>query len=57
MQPITQGKNLIITGQTGPCKNYLANALCIIALRRFKTAWYMKASKLIIDLEKQKIMV
>ena len=33
-------------------KSYLANALCICALRQFKTARYMKASQLINELSK-----
>lgn len=53
---VTQGKNLIITGQTGSGKSYLANALCISALRRFKTSRYMKASQLINDLEKTEVL-
>lgn len=53
---VTQGKNLIITGQTGSGKSYLANALCISALRRFKTSRYMKASQLINDLEKAEVL-
>lgn len=46
---IEQGKNLVITGKTSSGKSYLANALCICALRQFKTARYIKASQLIND--------
>lgn len=49
---IEQGKNLVITGKTSSGKSYLANALCICALRQFKTARYMKASQLINELSK-----
>lgn len=49
---IDQGKNLIITGKTSSGKSYLANALCICALRRFKTVKYIKASQLINELSK-----
>lgn len=49
---IEQGKNLVITGKTSSGKSYLANALCICALRQFKTTRYMKASQLINELSK-----
>ena len=39
---IDHGKNLIITGKTSSGKRYLANALCISALRQFKTVKYIK---------------
>jgi len=47
---IGQGRNLMITGQTGSGKSYLANALCISALRQFRTVRYIRASHLINDL-------
>lgn len=49
---IDHGKNLIITGKTSSGKSYLANALCISALRQFKTVKYIKASQLINELSK-----
>lgn len=49
---IEQGKNLVITGKTSSGKSYLANALCICALRQFKAARYMKANQLINELSK-----
>lgn len=49
---IDQGKNLIITGKTSSGKSYLANALCICALKQFKTARYIKASQIINELAK-----
>lgn len=49
---VEQGKNLIITGKTSSGKSYLANALCICALREFKTVKYTKASQLINELAK-----
>lgn len=49
---VEQGKNLIITGKTSSGKSYLANALCICALRKFKTVRYIKASQLINELAK-----
>lgn len=49
---IDQGRNLIVTGKTSSGKSYLANALCISALRGFKTVRYIKASQLINELAK-----
>lgn len=49
---IEHGKNLIVTGKTSSGKSYLSNALCICALRRFKTVKYIKASRLINELSK-----
>lgn len=49
---IEQGRNLMITGQTGSGKSYLANALCVSALRQFKTVKYIRASQLIDDLNR-----
>ncbi len=53
---IDQGKNLVITGKTSSGKSYMANALCICALRQFKTARYIKASQLINDLSRAEKM-
>ena len=49
---IKQGRNLIITEKTSSGKSYLGNALCICALRQFKTVRYIKASQLIDELSK-----
>jgi len=49
---IERGRNLIVTGQTSSGKTYLSNALCICALRSFKTVKYIKASQLINELAK-----
>jgi len=47
---VDQGKNLVITGKTSSGKSYLANALAICALKRFKTTRYYKASGLMNEL-------
>jgi len=52
---IEEGRNLIITGKTGAGKSYLANALCIAALRQFKTARYIRANTLMNELEQARI--
>lgn len=49
---IEKGRNLIITGKTSSGKSYLANALSICALRKFRTVRYIKASQLINELTK-----
>ena len=49
-QWIEQGKNLLITGATGTGKSYLSNALCIAALRQFKTVRYVRACHLMDEL-------
>lgn len=49
---ISQGRNLMVTGQTGSGKSYLANALCISALRQFKMVKYIRASHLIDELNR-----
>lgn len=53
---VEQGKNLIVTGKSSSGKSYLANALCICSLRRFKTVKYIKASQLINELSKAEKM-
>lgn len=52
---IDEGKNLIITGLTSSGKTYLSNALCISAMRRFKTVRYIRANILIGELEQARI--
>lgn len=47
---------MVITGQTGSGKSYLANALCLSALRQFKSARYIKASQLINELERAEVL-
>lgn len=49
---IDEPKNLLITGSTGAGKTYLANALCIAALRQLRTVKYIRASTLLQESEK-----
>lgn len=52
---IDEHRNLIITGMTGTGKTYLANAVCVNALRQFKTVRYLRASILMNELEQANI--
>ena len=52
---IDEGKNLIITGMTSSEKTYLSNALCVAALRQMKTARYVRANTLMIELEQARL--
>ena len=52
---IDEGRNLLISGKSSSGKTYLANALSVAALRRFKTVRYIKASRLISELEQARI--
>ena len=52
---IDEGRNLLISGKSSSGKTYLANALSVAALRRFKTVRYIKASRLMSELEQARI--
>ena len=52
---IEEGRNLIITGATGAGKSYLANALCIGALRQFRFAKCIRANTLMNELERARL--
>ncbi len=52
---IDEAKNLLITGLTSSGKTYLSNALCISAMRQFKTVRYIRANILIGELEQARI--
>ena len=52
---IEEGRNLLITGSTGAGKSYLANALCICALRRFHTCKYIRANTLMNEMDQAKL--
>lgn len=51
-QWINEGKNLLITGFTGAGKTYLSNAFCVQAIQQFHTVRYLKASRLMEEMEK-----
>lgn len=52
---INKGKNLLITGLTGAGKTYLSNAFCVQAIQHFHPARYLKASRLMEEMEKARI--
>ena len=52
---IDEGRNLLISGKSSSGKAYLANALSVAALRQFKTVRYIKASRLMSELEQARI--
>ena len=49
---ISEGRNLLISGNAGTGKSYLACALSVCALRKFMSVRYAKTSSLIYELEK-----
>lgn len=49
---IDEPKNLLITGSTGAGKTYIANALCIAALRQMRSVKYIRANTLLQESEK-----
>lgn len=49
---VREGKNLLITGMTGAGKTYLSNAYCVEAIQHFCTVRYLKASRLMEEMEK-----
>lgn len=48
---INEGRNLLITGNAGTGKSYMACALCVCALKQFKSVRYAKTSSMIYELE------
>lgn len=52
---IKDARNILITGSTGAGKSYLANALCITAIKNFYNVRYIKTSAVINELEKAEI--
>lgn len=49
---IDKGRNLLITGLTGAGKTYLSNAFCVQAIQQFRTVRYIRASRLMEEMEK-----
>lgn len=52
---IDMAKNLLITGATSSGKTYLCNALCVSAIRKFKTVRYIRANILMGELEQARL--
>ncbi len=52
---IEEGKNLIVTGSSASGKTYLINALCVTAMRQFKSVRYIKANTLMSEMEHARI--
>lgn len=52
---IDDAKNLLITGSAGAGKTYIANALCIAALRQLKTVKYIRANTFLQESEKSRL--
>ena len=48
---IDEGRHLLVTGPSSSGKTYLCNALCVCALRRFKSVRYIRANQLMLELE------
>ncbi len=52
---LDEGRNLLITGATGAGKSYISNALCIAAIRQFKTAKYIRANTMMSEMDQARI--
>jgi len=52
---VDEGKNLLITGLTGSGKTYLSNALCVAAIRQFRSVKYIRANTLLLELEQARL--
>ena len=52
---LDEGRNLLITGATGAGKSYLSNALCIAAIRQFKTVKYIRANTMMSEMDQARI--
>lgn len=52
---LDEGRNLLITGATGAGKSYISNALCIAAIRQFKTVKYIRANTMMSEMDQSRI--
>lgn len=52
---IDEGHNLLVTGPSSSGKTYLTSALCITAMRQLKTVRYIKASRLMGELDQERV--
>lgn len=52
---IDEGRNLLITGATGAGKSYISNALCIAAIRQFRTVRYIRANTMMSEMDQARI--
>lgn len=52
---IDEKRNLLISGSSGAGKTYLGNAFCVAACRQFHTVYYIRANRLIQDLERARL--
>lgn len=52
---LDEGRNLLITGATGAGKSYISNALCIAAIRLFKTVKYIRANTMMSEMDQARI--
>ena len=52
---LDEGRNLLITGATGAGKSYISNALCIAAIRLFKTTKYIRANTMMSEMDQARI--
>ena len=52
---VSKARNILITGATGAGKTYIANALCVLAIKEFHNVKYTKVSTVIHELEKAEL--
>ena len=52
---LDEGRNLLITGATGAGKSYISNALCVAAVKQFKTVKYIRANTMLSEMDQARI--